>query len=377
MFETLFLFGKKAFWKKDWTFTGQILTNGFAATVLFSRPGGDGFVELEDFIETTVKVTEEDDYNPYAAFKGFKVVGCDPGKVDLLTMIDDSGARFRFSSAQRRHETTIRRKSDVDMDLDIFNPSSKQKRKYLGSEYHIVKSSKTVLKSVYRGPQEWLKGCTFEEIQDWFKKVRQKMFTLETLETYTTMYFVTLPAMQLCYLHPIWRIENFRRCALRQKSDDKLVNRIQQKYNYRFIVFAFGNWTGGYYIRGFAPAPGGKHFRRLLRRRGMPCIVINEFRTSGWCYNCGTKMDDPEFSVDEHQCQQSLGPEERRQLREFRHLEHINLSYEKAYINIARSMEEHPPPAGHAATLTAEGSVLRNDHCQEMLRRKQDQINGI
>ena len=78
-----------------WNFHHEIKTDGVSACILYSR--------TEEPIQSKERI--HDDKNDYPSSK----VGIDPGKKNILYMIDEKGITLRYSTTQRKFETKLTR----------------------------------------------------------------------------------------------------------------------------------------------------------------------------------------------------------------------------------------------------------------------------
>ena len=113
------------------------------------------------------------------------------------------------------------------------------------------------------------------------------------------------------YEQLIWRKLRHRSNIGRQRMDDYFLNRVAQTYGQRTadgeldesqILLVIGNWTAQHAVRG-NPSTQCIGLKRLLRRRFPGRVFqVDEFRTSKLCCNCGqetvqvkvTSRTDPE-----------------------------------------------------------------------------------
>jgi hypothetical protein len=89
-----------------------------------------------------------------------------------------------------------------------------------------------------------------------------------------------------------WSKDQFRKLKweakrLKQISEDKMMKAFRDKFGPpEEVMIALGNWSQNKPMSGTEPTKT-KGFRGLFKRNGYATYLVDEFRTSKCCYNCG------------------------------------------------------------------------------------------
>jgi hypothetical protein len=214
-------------------------------------------------------------------------VGCDPGKQDLLYFASPNGRkadptqkrgklktvnRFRYSQAQRRFETKTK----------WFNSIREQEK----MQHEI--EGKTVCEWEHQLSFFKRKSCKFETFKDYIREknlVNSKLFGFWSQE---------------CFRQLKWKAK-----SLKQKSESKLMNAFRAKFGPpETTLIALGNWSQNRSLAGTQPSMT-KGFRVLFKKFGYKTYLVDEFKTSKCCFNCGQELEhhflrvpNPKFRPD-------------------------------------------------------------------------------
>ena len=171
--------------------------------------------------------------------KKCKLVYCDPGKIRLLTMVDDNGVYLKYSNRQRLFETK---------QLEYRERRAKYKKK------HNINPFEKVL-NIYNS-----KSCILSEFKKYvsIKNIVNKLL----LEKYKALFFRTL---------------NWYAYINKQRSESNLINRIKELYG-KDCKIIFGDWSVSKQMRNFMPTPM-IGLKRMLRNH-FEIINIDEFNIS-------------------------------------------------------------------------------------------------
>ncbi len=214
---------------------------------LFKISNND-FIDLENLNENQIKKIKED----------YIIIGCDPGKKDLCTLIDKNNNMFQYSSCKRRNDTFMKSREIIQ---------NKEK-----SKYKIQEIEKEI---------DNLSARTFDinKYIDFIKKKNE--INLLTKEYYQMN------------LH---RNLKFKVYCNTLKSESNLLNEINKKYNKsksKKIAIGYGNWSQTSQMKNFFSTPC-IGFRRLIHSKFLT-ITIDEFKTSCKYHKDGSDLDNYKY----------------------------------------------------------------------------------
>ena len=191
---------------------------------------------------------------PLDLFKGKKYVVVDPGKHDLLSMMDSEGEQLKYSKRQRDHET------------------KRLKYKTLNENY---REKLGILKI-----EEKLDGLNVKTCN---------------VDLYTNYLKVKTEANS--ELFNLYRQEKFRKLKFfafiqRQRADARMLNLIEKTYGKnkctgKGIYIIHGNWSQGKQMKHLAPTPNLGIKRKLAERFSL--YNIDEYKTSQLSHVTGAK----------------------------------------------------------------------------------------
>ena len=180
------------------------------------------------------------------------IIGCDPGKHDLIHLIDKERKQLCYTSNQRRHESQSKRASEILLAEKIkhqINPVESQLSE---------QSSKTVN---YQKFQEYIGLKTRIDQQiSWF------------------------------YQEKLFRKTKWRSQIAKRQSEDQLLNRIEQTYGSPDqVVIGYGNWSQTKQMKYLVPTLG-KGMRKIIGRR-FDMFLVDEWGTSKYCNQCHHELE--------------------------------------------------------------------------------------
>lgn len=282
IWKLFFNFNNKIFRNKRFSFGNSIRTDGYSVSIYMTsvedsylnrkersnnKKLNDSYQYLDELDSDEIKKITGDEDNIF--------VGVDPGKKNLIQMVDGKGHTFRYTAIQRRRELQVEKlnnkmrnfspKSDFtdnskSNNLDIFHKYISNKSKVLINNFE--KLNKNILKNI-----------------------------------------------------------SFNRYVLARKSNDKLENKIKDAFNppssdkkeskterkirrdKTNITLLYGNWSFTKQMRNFISTPGIGLKNKL--RKSFKIFNIDEFRTSKMCYSCENetekflKIDNPKKKNEE------------------------------------------------------------------------------
>ena len=207
-----------------------------------------------------------DEVSDMSQFEGKKLVGVDPGKEDLIyctngetTEISTNGktkhkvTTFRYSQNQRRFETCHK---------SYRNKILKDKTDTKIEDKNIIE-----LETELSGYNK--KTCQVDKFKSY---LTEKNRINETLFEY--------------YEKNLYRKLRWYGFINRQKSEAKMMNRFNEVFGGpEEVVIGFGDWEQKRHMKYKEPTKG-IGMRRLFKRWGYQCHLVDEYGTSCHCYNC-------------------------------------------------------------------------------------------
>jgi hypothetical protein len=185
-------------------------------------------------------------------YQGRNIVGGDPGKDDLMMMIDDANKTIRYSRKQRNMESKMRRNNT------IMNRMRKKS------------------------------GIMAIEQKIFDEKVR-KTSSIDAYLDYITAYQEFTRRCIGFYQNVLFRKMKMRKYVYTEKSINKLIKTIKTAYGSDCVI-GFGDWSLHHtkQMKGKPPTPN-IGLRRKLRGH-IPIIDVDEFRTSKVCNVCKNEV---------------------------------------------------------------------------------------
>lgn len=240
------------FRNKHYQFHYQIQTDGFSCSLLFIRKdlkdkkwgtqlpevSEQSFVNLESLSETQLQ-----------EMRPRNVVGCDPGKQNLVFMMDEQGNKLTYTAPQRRKESYAKRNHRILL-LEKHRNRIHEKEAKLASY-----NSKSV---------DWASFCKY-----------LKMKTVVNQET------------KKFYQRELWRKMKFRQFSYGKKSLDNFLQRIRTTFGDN-IVIGYGNWSRNTQMKYCMPTKG-VGLRRAIHKK-YDTVTVNEAYTSQKCCGCHEQL---------------------------------------------------------------------------------------
>jgi len=240
--------------KRKYQFDHSILTDGVSVSAQFATKGKlekQSRKKLKK-IKLDIKDEEEVDKIEVASLKNRCVVGVDPGKHNVLYLTADDQnieKRMKYTNIQRRVE--LGRK-------DFQRSERKIKTEMVQQAENQISNSRA---STTKGFQEYLKARF---------KVQDLLYSH--------------------YSNPVFHIHNWWSYRKKQKSEQKLVNSIKEKFG-TDAVLAYGNWSRSTQMRGLIPSPTCG-IKRMLSQH-FTIIDTPEYHTTKLCSKCHTGIMEP------------------------------------------------------------------------------------
>ena len=224
---------------RHFEFHHEITTDGVAVSMLYSRVASKRACPPIDSLDSVIPPDRTENLLPS------KVVGLDPGKKNVVTMVDADGNVTKYSARQRNFESKLTR----------FRTVLESEKKKAGIDK--LESSLS---------QFFGKSNVASEYEEY-------LVARATVENKLTRF----------YGKEKWRGFKFRIFCYRRSSEHMLLNRIALKYGGRCVV-KFGNWSRRSQMKGCQPTPN-LHLKKLISRR-FRVDEVDEFRTSKICNLC-------------------------------------------------------------------------------------------
>ena len=242
----------KIFRNKHYEFNYQIQTDGISCSLLFIKKGinkkwgskvptlkEQEFHNIEDL---TLEQLED--------LKLRNIVGCDPGKRNLVYMVDKNGKKLKYTCFQKKIESKAKRNMRVLL-------SEKNKTKIEGQSVIALETELSTENS---------KTVNYEFFKNYL--VAKDKLNNELKEFYQIS---------------IWRKIKFREYSYSNKSIDNFLNKIKETFGSNILI-GYGNWSRDTQMKFFMPTMN-KGLRKLIHKK-YDTITINEQYTSKKCCGC-------------------------------------------------------------------------------------------
>ena len=324
---------KRCFKKKNYHFHHMIKTDGVSCSLLFSRIKNENEDEKKKKDKknknknnkiSNVSIDTEVPYinklPDYTHLKDKKIVAIDPGKCDLIHCIDgdtkDSN-KFRYTQDQRRKETKKKKFANIHLELkcnsEIYTIKDLNNNQYTKTQffYKDILMSESVQKiEEPKKPKKKTKSvkdkCTEKKEKTVMElKQNKKVMDLEsklshfnrkTLDlTQYKMYLIEKCEVNHKLLE-FYKQDLFRKLKLNSylntlKSEQKMINNFERIFGKKDeVVVCFGDHQQKSHLKHMEPTKG-VGMRKLFKRAGYQIYLVNEFRTSCRCANCGGKNE--------------------------------------------------------------------------------------
>jgi len=252
-----FNFDLKIFRQKNYKFNYTIQTDGVGVSLLFVHKDYTGN-------SSCINCKVKDDYDITYLYEYTKeqleiqknktIIGCDPGKFNLVYMTDGKNI-LRYTAFQRRTESMAKRNAKI-----LY--TEKLKNNIIDKETQLSTSnSKTV---------------NYNKFKDYLIK-KNKLNT----------------ELRDFYNKEIYRKMKWRQFVYTKKSEDRFLNKIEETFGNN-ISIAYGDWSRTTQMKHFIPTKG-IGMRKLIAKR-YETYAINEYRTSKLCNCCHNDLSYFKFN---------------------------------------------------------------------------------
>lgn len=254
--EILKLENKQIFNHKDYVFYNQIQTDGISANILFIRKEfytkkyGQKLPDYDEEEYLQIKSLDKLTTKECSDYKSKTLIGCDPGKKSIITMVNEKGEYYSYSNCRRRVETYTKRSNQIVLQEKQDNGIIKLEAEMSGYNKRTLTSNKYI-------------EC-----------LKQKHDNLEELQNF--------------YENPLFRNIKLRRYCRTKSSEDRMLNEIEKQYG-KDILIGLGDWSlkTSHQMKGCIPTPN-KGIVKILKKR-FQVVGVDEFRTSKLYYKDTTK----------------------------------------------------------------------------------------
>ena len=242
----------KIFKNPHYQFHYQIQTDGISCCLLFIRKDlkdkkwGSKVPTLPD-----QEFHNIEDLSPeqLTVLKPRNMVGCDPGKRNLVYMVDETGKKLQYTAPQRKRESKQKCNQRILL-------AEKKKHGITEKETHLsLQNSKSVRIDNYKS-----------------YLVEKHKLNQETTEFYK---------------REVWRKMKFRAYSYGKKSIDTFLNKIKETFGENLLI-GYGNWSRSTQMKHFMPTMN-KGLRKLIHKK-YDTITINECNTSKKCCGCHNNL---------------------------------------------------------------------------------------
>jgi hypothetical protein len=238
----------KIFKNKHYQFHYQIQTDGISCCLLFIRK------DLKDkkWGSKVPTLPEQDFYNiedlpkeQLDSLKPRNIIGCDPGKRNLVYMMDETGKKLQYTAPQRKRE-------------------SKQK---CNERILLIEKKRN--------------GIVEKETE--LSKENSKSVDYNKFKNYLIEKSKLNQEVKKFYQREVWRKMKFRQYNYGKKSIDVFLNKIKETFGENVLI-GYGNWSRSTQMKHFIPTMN-KGLRKLIHKK-YDTITINECNTSKKCCGC-------------------------------------------------------------------------------------------
>jgi hypothetical protein len=254
IFNKIFKIEKKVLHKRDYNYS-TILTDGIGVSIIFQK----NKVEKEKKEDNEKDNNDNDlyldelDESDLEIIKKRKIVSIDPGKSNLVYMLDESNNKLRYTTCQRRRESMRKRNNNI-ISNEKFKNQIQEKEAVLS--HH---NSKTVN---YKAFQEYIKAKTIlnEELKDF-------------------------------YQNELFRKLKWRTFVYNKSSEDCFLNKIEKTFGKKEeTILCYGNWSNPKQMKYMMPSMG-IGLRKIISKK-FDVVLLNEFNTSKLCSCCHNKLEN-------------------------------------------------------------------------------------
>ena len=230
-----------------------IQTDGIGVSLIFKKNGLNKFQLSKKVSEDKISYLTDLSNEDLEIAKNKKIISLDPGKQNLIYMLDEQHNKFRYTASQRRVESNRKRNSYILRHEKIKND---------------IIQEETIL-SAY--------NCKTNDINKFSEYIKEKLILNKKLKDF--------------YESELIRKMKWRSFICKRQSEDKLLNTIEKKYGKsEDLLISYGNWNNSKQMKHIMPTLG-IGMRKLLEKK-FTCVLFDEFRTSKLCCKCHNELEN-------------------------------------------------------------------------------------
>ena len=259
---------KKVFRMKGYKFNHSILTDGVGCSLLFIRNDkykADKVVHIQamkkPFNYNEFKYMNKLTENEIESIKDMKIVSNDPGKIRLLSMTDGNVQLKTRANGNIKHQTTLFTYSQVQRNAELKTKKYNKIREELSNKK--IKDNLTI-----------------KNLETILTNYSSKSTNYNECVNYIIAKNIVNYYLEESYQETIYRKLNWYSWINKRKSEDRLMNKFKKKFGGpEEVIIATGDFSENKPMKGFEPTKG-KSFRKLFKKHGYKCYLINEYNTS-------------------------------------------------------------------------------------------------
>jgi hypothetical protein len=243
----------RIFKNKHYQFHNQIQTDGVSCCLLFIRKDlkdkkwGSKVPTLQKQDFHTIEDLSKEQLD---TLKHRNIVGCDPGKRNLVYMMDKNGNKLQYTAPQRKRESKAKTNQRILL---------------------VEKNQNGIIQKETALSLQNSKSVDYDKFKTYL--VEKNKLNKETIEFYK---------------RETWRKMKFRQYSYGKKSIDTFLNKIKETFGENILI-GYGNWSRSTQMKYFMPTMN-KGLRKLINRK-YDTITINECNTSKKCCGCHNDLE--------------------------------------------------------------------------------------
>ena len=238
-----------------------IQTDGIGCSITFTHNYYDKFCKKDNRSDDYVGLISNDyDIDKYITdlndedielCKTKKIISVDPGKHNLIYMLDENNNKLRYTGIQRRFESNRLRNNYV---------------LYQEKEKHQIIEEETKLSNY---------NSKTNDINKFKDYIKEKLILNDKLKFF--------------YEAQLLRKMKWRSYIAKRKSEDNLLNNIEKKFGKaEDLLISYGNWNNSKQMKHIIPSMG-IGMRKLINKR-FNSVLFDEFKTSKLCCCCKNEL---------------------------------------------------------------------------------------
>ena len=243
----------RIFKNKHYQFHNQIQTDGVSCCLLFIRKDlkdkkwGSKVPTLQEQEFHTIEDLSKEQLD---TLKHRNIVGCDPGKRNLVYMMDKNGNKLQYTAPQRKKESKAKTNQRILL---------------------VEKNRNGIIQKETALSLQNSKSVDYDKFKTYL--VEKNKLNKETIEFYK---------------RETWRKMKFRQYSYGKKSIDTFLNKIKETFGENILI-GYGNWSRSTQMKYFMPTMN-KGLRKLIHKK-YDTITINECNTSKKCCVCHNDLE--------------------------------------------------------------------------------------